>query len=258
MRAIILLNILFCFLISCEESKVACLDFYAENFNFGAVNSCDSCCVYPDVDVSFNLVIDTIDYQLNDKFSNDLSDTFSISSFQLLFSSFRFIDADSSFRIRNRVDDNTNIVDDYYLFRSNRLTERNLGQSSFESEFVRLEFTLGLDEDLISSLKPFNSLFEESSLKLAVDSTYDSLTDKFKIFRMEFELNDSLYAIHYYNDQAKQLNFELDEMVLAGRSWQLDMSYDFKKLFLGVNSQQNIEENELIIIDNLSQSITIQ
>lgn len=66
MRSFLILSILF-LMSSCYEKQEGCLDFRANNYDFGADESCEDCCTYPDMKIGIThywgdttLMIDSI------------------------------------------------------------------------------------------------------------------------------------------------------------------------------------------------------
>ena len=259
MKAIILLSFLSFLLISCEETREACLDYYASNYDFGAVSGCDSCCQYPKVNLNFNLEIDYQNFSFNNTYHLSGNDSITIKNCQILFSNFLFFSSDSNYRILDEVGNNdVSIIDDFYLFRSDRLSINNIGHSNFETDLNLLEFDLGVDKVKLEALKPFNLLEDDSHLNVVVDSMYNSTTSEFSIFKIDFEIYEQIQSFDIINLNQSHFKFDISKVVIPGKDWDITLKLNFTTLFSGVNSSMSGEEMESMIINNISKAITLK
>lgn len=257
MRTLILLS-LSLFLLSCEESRVACLDFHASNYDFGAVTPCDSCCTYPTFSLPFNIVYDSLGFSNEEFYNLDSGDSVKVEFFQLLLSNFVFSSVDSSYQIIDQVRGNgVSIIDDYYLLRSNRLTIDDLGDTNFSDDLQLLSFDLGLNQAQVSSLKPYEFIDSGSQLSRAIDSTYNSSVDEFTIMKIDLLVNQDLHQLRWSNDESRTYSFSILKTPIPGSDWEQSMKLDISSLILDISSEMSSEELENVIINNLLGSLSV-
>lgn len=86
--------LLFILFSSCYEKKEGCLDIYATNFDAQADISC--CCQYPKLELNYVHVLGTNNFSATDTVTNDLGQSFKITSFSYYLSGFVLKDKDGN------------------------------------------------------------------------------------------------------------------------------------------------------------------
>lgn len=259
MRILLAISLCTIFIWSCEESREACLDLNASNFDFGAVSPCDSCCEYPKFSLPVNLKYDTLDFDFDSLYLLDLGDSLSLISFQFLLSDFQFISNDSIYKIRNKLrSGELQTIDDYYLVRSNRLSSSTIGNTDFVDDIKQLEFQLGLDATEVSQLKPYEFIDSDSNLSLVIDSLYDSARDAFNILEIQFQLDTTKYELSWSSDSGQEFSFKSVSFLLPGENWSVDLDIDIKVLFSEISGTQSPEMMSAKLLENFNDALSVK
>jgi len=257
MKVIISLLFSLILLSSCEDSRTGCQDFYASNYDFGAVDACDSCCVFPDFNMDFEFKFDELTYSTDSIYLLLSRDSIQFKSLQIVFSDFRFVESDNEYTIIDTVQfNNMTILNNYLLLRSNR-TSSNIGHTNYGADFDQLKFNLGFDNK-IQDIDAINSFSEDGQLKIALDSMYVDSLSELRMMEFSFILEDSLRTINFSNEIVEDIVYDVDGIIVPGRDWKLKMTVDFSVLVNDVSSAMTNNEIKDRILDNLLASISVE
>jgi hypothetical protein len=258
MRVVILL-LSFSMLYSCEESRTACLDFNASNYDFGAVAACDSCCTYPEFKSGYYFHFDSITYHQDSLYNLNGNDSIKISSFVLSLSDFRFRNTLEDYTIIDTVRfDGVDILDDYLVVRSTKKSGTTLvGHTDYETAFDQILVNIGFNSN-INNASAITSFGSDSNLQVALDSLFDDSEMQLYMLKTTFEIADSIRKIELNNNQIKDVVFSVDRNLEAGVDWQIQLSLDLKQLFEGVTKTMSTDEIEILITQNLAASINLE
>ncbi|MBT8189636.1 MAG: hypothetical protein HKN67_12370 [Saprospiraceae bacterium] len=258
MRILLGLSLCAIFIWSCEESREACLDLNASNFDFGAVSACDSCCTYPVFSLPVTLNYDSLTFDFDSSYVLSQGDTLSLTSFQFVLSDFQLVGTDSVYRIRNSLgSEESKVFDDFYLVRSNRLSSKTIGNTDFVDDIKQLNFSLGLDPDEVAQLKPYEFLDDDTNLSLVIDSLYNSDIDSFNIFEIKFNLNSIPYEFDWTSDEIHEFTFKTARFLIPGDSWSIDLAIDIKELFYEISSVQSADLMSEKLLENFDNSMSV-
>lgn len=231
---------LFCLLIilasSCEETGEGCLDLLANNYDFEAVNPCDSCCTYPNGRFGFQLEYDTLDFNLKDTFLLVNGDSVYLEEFKLVLSDFTFIGNSGEYTIRDTIINiDSELRDDYIYFESPGTY--TIGTTRFEDTLSQIVFDIGIDSAYIWQFMPFDNIDQDSNLDLALDSMYNDQIGKFKFCELSIhQVKDSSFVIVELPGSTLGTQiFNVNKPVYAGSVWVIQCHLDLKKLFMNVD-----------------------
>lgn len=259
-RLIPVISLALIFMLACEETEEGCLDLLAENFSFEAVNACDSCCLYPTLNLRLELMSDTLDYSFSDTLVLDSDDSLTINTLQLVFSDFSFISAGQSYKIEDSLhNEDLSIKDDFVFFEA--MQTRTLGNTRFEDELGFIDFRAGFDENRVRPFFPPSSIDQDSRLDLALDSLYLSSEDELLAGKciIKWIQSGSIDTIQLSNNQINGgISFESDRFVAAGQDWQLKIILDVDLLLEGINSTFSSVQIANVMVDNLYGSVRLE
>lgn len=241
---------------SCEPSEEGCLDILSSNYGFQAVNECDSCCVYPNLNLSFTLVNDTFAFSLDDTIVVQKDDSILINNINLVLSQFELTGNQNSYHILDSLFINDEIVRDDYAYLELPNTLYNLGDIRLEDTIAFIKMILGFNESDLNSYMPFSQINSDSQLDLALDSLYNENTGEYYFGSMAFEINGQDYQIELINNQ-QELLYEIDEFVSAGTALELSFSLDVNILLSNINADLTIDEINDVLQANFVNAISI-
>ncbi|NNE25281.1 MAG: hypothetical protein HKN09_00430 [Saprospiraceae bacterium] len=252
MRATLLLSCLAMLIWSCEESRTACLDFAAENYDVGAVNACDSCCTYPSFSLNTSIIFDTFDFSYNRYTLLPSGDSIAIQSFELGIFDIKLENADTSYYVLNFATADSTLRDNSILYNSRASSSLSVGETNFSDDVSSISFTLGVDQ---GSLPDLDNVLSSSNWNVLKDSLYIDAIPVFNTFKMTYLLNDSIQHLISSDRQLDNLSSNIIKFVPPGQDWNLEMVFDFNLLLNGVNGSLTDEEIKALIEDNLSSLI---
>ena len=254
MRVTLLLSGLIILFAACEESRTACLDFYAENYDAGAVDPCDSCCSYPSFSFNTNLVFDTFSFAYNRYQNLPSGDSIAIQSFELGILDIRFQNQDSIYYINDLANPEATQLDNSILYNS-KSSALQLGETSFSDDITSVVFKLG---SALVDLPDFDGLVTGSNWSLIRDSLYIDSIPAFNTFNVTYLLNDSIPYNISSTKVIGELDFDIIKFVPPGQDWSLNMTWDFYALLANINSTMTQDEIRTIFEDNLSSFIKFE
>jgi len=261
MRPSLLLSffiLIFC-LISCEESEEGCLDFFANNYNFDAVTSCDSCCTYPLVNFDFELIFNDEVFNINrDTFFISGEDTIVLKRLEIVFSDFEFVGDAGTYVTRDTLQTSLAPVRDDFVFYKTSAS-KSIGRTRFADTIRTVNCRLGFDQDLLSMIKPFSGLDQSAKIDEALDSLYSEDTNFYLSSRINFQLFDSIRQIEIVDPfPDNMLSYDVFIPVNAGVTWTIDAQIDILKLLSGINATLTNEEITAVLSQNLSAAVSIE
>ena len=245
---------------ACEESQEGCLDLLAENYNFEAVTECEDCCTYPSATLNFSFInTDSLSYSLGDTLLNVEGDSMILESFKLLFSDFTFKANSQDYTIRDTIEFLDSKVYDDFIYME-RESSYSIGATRIQDTINTILFTVGLDEALAESLKPFEDIDQSSQLDLALDSMYVDSIALYRFFQMELQFvqDSSFVKLDFPNSLQDTFQFASSIVVGDGQDWSFNLELDVHALL----SDLIREDDNSIIIEkvnnNFRQSIRLK
>jgi len=243
---------------SCDETAEGCLDLLAENYSFEAVNACDSCCSYPTASISLSFIQDTLSFDINDTLMVGNGDSVLIQDWVFLLSEFVFSSQTMDYTVRASV--RTSMVsaqDDFIVFLDKG--SKQIGNTAFQDTLNRVQFRTGFNTEEMELFKPFDNLDQDSRLDLALDSMYNSMTDKYYSMRFMLEFPEQDRIVHVDIENNDILVFDgFNYFVKGGSDWFLKMNLDLTKLFSGISSDLTDDDILQIIAGNIQSSIHLE
>ena len=135
-------------LYNCYESKDACIDSRATNYDVSGDINC--CCEYPDLNLGFGFLYNEIGFRPNEKYAKG-NDTFKILSIDILISEVALLNGTDSARVDTMITlpiidgGSMAFIDDFeYLNLSS--SSANIGRFMVIDTFNELNFLIGLNE----------------------------------------------------------------------------------------------------------------
>lgn len=241
---------------SCEPSEEGCLDLLSTNYGFQAVNECDSCCIYPNLNLAFTLTNDSMTFSLSDTIILNGGDSLLLNNIDVLLSQIELTSAHMSYRILDSLVINGINLKDDYAYINLPSSSYNVGDIRFQDSIQMVKMLLGFNENEVELYKPFELIDSESNLDLALDSLYSLENNEYYYSKLLFELNDSLFQINL-NNKGQDLVFLLAEYVSAGTDLTIGIQLDVNKLFEGVEPEMSAEEMTAQIDQNFINAIYI-
>lgn len=240
------------FIIACEESKVACLDFQAENYDVAAVFACDDCCDFPEVKLKIDFDYDTLETFVFDRFYPlGESDSISVQSIQIAFSEFSFVD-DATLHILDTVSFvSPRLYDDFLIIERSR-TEQVIGSTAYAGTVTSFACRVGLPLERLDPISPYENVDEASQLSAILEKLYvDSIPELFQA-RMNFVLNDSLRMIELTEISEPMISFPDSIVLIAGESWRIDLALDIALLFKDIRPL----DSDVVLSQTLSNNLS--
>lgn len=257
---VIFLIILCCACSACLEREEGCLDVLATNFQADADRACDNCCTYPTL--TLNVTHNAGDTLLN------YGDTLTANgqSFRIIetaFYAYRFelgngsqtLGILDSIALLNRDSVTNTVTDDLQLITRNTTSfVYTLGNFAGAGSFIDFTFNMGLS-DIMAQTNPYTVtdnyvLSDELGLFNTPDSAY-----VFTRIRLINTDNDD--TLQY--DLSSHINIALDYPVnvTRGENIAIPITVDYLKWIEGINFAGNQADNEAIIVQNLSNSVSV-
>ena len=255
MRITLLLSLVLMLFSACEESRTACLDFFAENYDLGAVEACDSCCAYPSFTFTSNTVFDTFNFSYNRFQALPGGDSIAIQDFELGFFNIQFVALDTSYNVINYATEDRSLVDNVRLYNSRASSTLNIGETNFSNDLSSIKLRLGIE---IEDVPQLTNLISSSNWNLLQDSMYVDSIPLFNTFKMTYLLNDSIPHSISSDKVIDNLSWDLIKFVSPGQDWSLNMTLDFNMILKDINADLTESEVKEIIEENLSSLISIE
>lgn len=246
----IILNI-FCLTIlfsACFEEETGCMDITAANFNAAADNACmeddnspASCpCTFNTLNMEVDFIFqDSLIFNRDTAFLNNLEDTLLLNEISLVFSEFGVINTDvETFSIEDRADFNNDGELDFL----NDAVVSNLtgfdgvvGTMHFSEMIRAADFRLGLRDEINDATLNFE---EAESLEALVDSMYVDQQDRLAFVRLEVSKIDGDtidYSFNFFDpEQMIDLRFNFDTLIRYQDNVEIELEADIYNLFENV------------------------
>ncbi len=240
---------------SCEVREPGCLDTRAENFDFDAVDECDSCCVLPPAFLSIAYAFDTTDFSFGDSILLDSGDTLMINSIQLSFSEFSFMAESEMLFLTDTIRNEQPIVRDNYLILTSTDRLEQIGRSDFVTEVLSYTFRVGLDPGLTLGLQPFEDVSDDSNFINVIEDMYVDSTSTLVQARMVLTVADSTRRLDILNIENPNISVRDTVNVVLGQSWTVNMTMDMAVVIDGIEANQTNELMETTIGSNITRAI---
>jgi len=235
------------------------LDKRAANFDVHAVNSCDSCCIFPKALLKTNFSFDTLEsFSFGAEYTiNEDRDTIRLFSIRLPFSDFTFSNSSKSLTV---LDTMRNVVprtkDDFLLVESSDVT--NIGFTDFTDSIKTVDFTIGFDKEQFRSLEPHIDLHPSIRALETIGRFYDDSLDVYAMAELSLLIGDSTRQLLVLDiaDPKKQINYEPSIEPMEGFPWNIPIDIDIKQMLVGIDSSQPNEVMAQTIGLNISAAIS--
>ncbi len=247
---------------SCEVREPGCLDTRAENFDFDAVDECDSCCVLPSAFLNISYVFDTTDFSFGDTILMESGDTLMINSIQLSFSEFSFMTGSEMLFLTDTIRNEQPLVRDNYLILSSSDRLEQIGRSDFVNEVLTYTCRVGLDPGLTLGLKPFEDISDDSNFINVIEDMYVDSTSTLVQSRMVLTVADSInrdtISLDILNIENPNISVRDTVNVVLGQSWTVNMTMDMAVVIDGIEANQTNELMETTIGNNITRAIRLE
>jgi len=254
-KFLVLISLLFIYW-ACEPTEDGCFDLLSANYGFEAVGECDSCCVYPNFDISFKVINDSIQDVLNDTIDLGGGDSIIFRKVEILFSEIAISGLKDTYTIRDSIFVNNNVVtDDYAYFQD--AESMTIGQTRIQDTLQSISMFLGFNEIALSSYTPFANINSTSNLDLALDSLFNVNQSTFYFSRINVEIKDSLRELNLVNINDR-VSFDLDQFVDAGVDWSINIDLDVNILKQGIDIGMTNEMLEETFRQNFISSLSVK
>ncbi len=240
---------------SCETREPGCLEPMAMNFDFEAIEECDSCCILPSALLNIAYVFDTFDFSFNDTIILPDLDSLTINSIQLPFSEFSFKSVSEDLELIDTIRNEVPQVRDNYIILSSADRIEAIGQSNFITEIIEYSCRLGLEPNLTLGLKPFEDISDDSKFINVIEDMYVDSTSTLVQARMTLTVADSTRMLELTDISNPNINVRDTVNIELGRNWTLGMTMDMSILIEGLHADQSNELMEATISQNISRAI---
>ena len=240
---------------SCETRDPGCLDPMAMNFDFNAIDECDSCCVLPSALLNISYVFDTMDFNFGDDIVLADNDTLVINSIQLPFSEFSFRSGTDNLLLTDTIRNQQPLIRDNYLILSSSDRIEPIGRSDFVTQVLEYTCRLGLDPNVSLGLKPFEDIPSASNFINVIEEMYDDSTSTLVQARMTLTLDDSTRNLELLDIIDPNIVVKDTVDIELGRNWTLGMRMDMSILIEGIQASQSNQLMETTISQNISRAI---
>ncbi len=137
---------------SCYQNVEGCLDTFATNFDVGADNECNDCCVFPAVRLEIEAKNDTASYTISDTIINNLGHEFKILEAKFYLSGFTIHDGGKIYNNSRKINDSiTNkLILDNVMFL--RVQDKSVSVPGFKyfGKPDTIKFVIGLNDSMRS------------------------------------------------------------------------------------------------------------
>ena len=243
---------------ACQETEEGCLDLLSTNYNFIAVSECNACCTYPNVTVNFRVDYGTfLSQALIDTFFLENRDSLILHDIQLSIGNFSYGAPDGPYRVLDSLQVGNNFIrDDYVLARL--IIPYTIGQVRYAGETNMINFSVGIDADVVSTWGALDNIDQDSGLDNLLDSMYIAETQEVAMLRLRLQLEDSIRHLTITAPDAMNLSYPIDKKTELGENLIINLRVDLQVLTEGITSDMTNEQLEAIIIDKLASGIAIE
>lgn len=252
---------------SCSEKEEGCLDIKATNFDASADKDC--CCTYPSLVLNFSHKFDTLSFRVDEEYTLNEVDTFTVSSITMLFSGIHPLkNGATSFvedTIHIQLDDGIGnqlleIEDNFILVKPTRF-EYEVGTFSEPNTYDEIELDFGLKGDL-NRIVPDSVHQSDHVLRSESDSIWNETEKYFYLYMNVTPDKDQpdLTKEVIISGENNQIELLLDGPLLAdvGYDFDVNVQIDYKLLFSGIDFVADDSINIANMIQqNLANSISI-
>lgn len=254
---------------SCKEEEEGCTDIAATNWSSIADKSCESCCSYPDLQLTFTHAYADTTFKLGDPYTDDFDNVFSVSSLKYYLSDMTYYGEGEAFRVSDSitasaivsgVSSTVSIGDDVVLVTLG-VSTATVGSIRANGEFVdSITFELGVAQ-LLNSIDP-NSVpnthpLSETTNDLYFDSDSGYIFQRLVIIP-DTAVTDTLTLEIGGDDLLQSLTLPLEQRAVAGFDLSIPINVDYKCWFTGINFAADTEEIiKEKIVSNIAKSFSV-
>ncbi len=251
---------------SCKEKIDGCMDVTAVNWDASADESCEDCCTYPSLTVSYEHVFGDTLISFDSLYFDESDNYFKITSIRYYLSDFILISNDVDeyrptdsleVQLYTNGDNEEKTIADNFALVSKFTNSSNIG--SFRNTDLTIDslvFSIGLNATA-NSVDP-TSVSVGEPLAIDSDSMFQSRTDgyifaKIGIVTDTMTMDTTIYRITG-NDKLMEMRFEWEDELVRGTNVVIPIKLDYEEWFKGINfandSYETIEANFVMKLTN--------
>ena len=252
---------------ACESPAEGCLDIEAQNYNVTADKACDSCCTYPDLIITLDHVVDSLNFSLNQRLA--------INGDSLLFQRLKYYISDVQLYQSGSwigVEDNLSIVaisgndsaqttveDNFAIILAGQQTY-TLGTRRQYGQFDSVRFTLGVPHPANAATP--DQFDAQHPLAVQPDTMYLSTDESYIFWKIEVQTDtsgSSLREIIGTTPDSVTLSFPFSYSFNAGFDIQIPFTVDYQEWFSGIDFVNDTDaEIRQKVKTNAEEAFTIQ
>ncbi len=255
---------------SCKDDIEGCKDISASNWNSAADSSCEDCCTYPELKLSFTHVYGDTTFRYGELYEDDYLNIYSISSIRYYMSNFSFSTASDSYIVTDSLEttlvvdgaSETATIHDDAVFATVGTSITSIGDFPSTNLYLdSLSFSLGLAQPL-NTVDP-GSVPGSHPLAPKADSMYWDESRGYIFQRLEIIIPDTTKVDTILleiggDDLLTKVNIPYGKTTLTGFDQIIPINVDYKCWFTGINFAKNTKsELKEKIVNNMSKSFSI-
>ncbi|HHH52117.1 MAG TPA: hypothetical protein ENK91_00520 [Bacteroidetes bacterium] len=255
-------------LVSCYEHTEGCRDLNALNFDVVADIDCmDKCCKYPEVNISFNIINDSVGVDSNTTLVNGFLDTFRITELKMYLSDFYLLNEyGDTFAINN------SIKEGYYnsgekVYKDTNYTvskinlnihNYNIGSIKKRDTYQQMDFLFGLKPSVNNAI--LDKVKISNPLSTVENDMYIDSIQGFYFLKLKIEFNDLSSKTFYIsgNENSVPISLKSEFNLTERENHYINLSLDVSRWILPMDLRKNNIEVEKYLKNHLSESFFLE
>lgn len=261
--------ILLCFSTACKDKTEGCKDFLAENWDASADTSCEDCCSYPSLNLTFSHVYGDTTFRYGTAYQDSALNFYKITSIRYYLSDFRLTAGTENYRVTDSLEttiflngeaESATIHDDA-VFAAVGSSTISIGEFPTRDLYLdSLSFSVGLSQTL-NSVNP-GSVPNSHPLAPKPDSMYWDESRGYIFQRLEiipdFSIQDTITLEIGGDDLLRTVNLAYGKTTSTGFDQEIPITVDYRCWFTGINFAMDTEaEMKEKIVNNIANCFSI-